>query len=262
MNSLEAIDLNKLRYFYLAVKFQSFSKAAAELEITQSAVSQAISALESSLGRALLHRQKRTFRLTPYGRRLYGHCREIFSLAQEMTIDMNREKEVINLGVDEYCLLNLYPKLQTKRKIHLQCEQRERLEELVLEGVLDVAFFYALDACKEKKSAMKEIDLKWEKLAILSPSPSSSQTTYVPYSLHSFGKELPDSYSPCYIKGTLVGPLNLARQCDAKALAPLSLAHHFAMDIEQELDEARLCLKALHYGEKAAKSLRDLLTVV
>ena len=64
-------SLEGLRYFEAAARHLSFTRAANDLFLTQSAVSQKIQALESQLGFPLFYRLPRGIRLTANGERLY-----------------------------------------------------------------------------------------------------------------------------------------------------------------------------------------------
>lgn len=63
--------LKQLRYFQSVVRLSSFSAAAEENFISQSAISQQIQALERELGFRLLERKNRSFSLTPAGEYFY-----------------------------------------------------------------------------------------------------------------------------------------------------------------------------------------------
>lgn len=63
--------LRQIKYFQAVVQNNSFSKAAAECHISQSAISQQIQTLERDLGFSLLERRHRTFHLTPAGEYFY-----------------------------------------------------------------------------------------------------------------------------------------------------------------------------------------------
>ncbi len=65
------ILLRQIKYFQALVKNNSFSEAAYKCNISQSAMSQQVQALEKELGFALLERRKRKFKLTPAGEFLY-----------------------------------------------------------------------------------------------------------------------------------------------------------------------------------------------
>lgn len=63
--------LKQIRYFQIVVRCNSFTEAAEECYISQSAISQQIRALENELGVKLLKREKRKFSLTPAGEHFY-----------------------------------------------------------------------------------------------------------------------------------------------------------------------------------------------
>ena len=66
------ISLDALRVFESAARHLSFTKAAAELHMTQGAISQRIKALESTLNTALFRRLPRALELSSPGKRLYS----------------------------------------------------------------------------------------------------------------------------------------------------------------------------------------------
>lgn len=79
-----ALDyLPRMVIFSRVVELGAFSKAARELGLTSSSVSQHISALESILGTTLLHRTTRKLSLTEAGQGFYAHCARIVALANE-----------------------------------------------------------------------------------------------------------------------------------------------------------------------------------
>ncbi|MDE6764546.1 MAG: LysR family transcriptional regulator [Oscillospiraceae bacterium] len=63
--------LRQIKYFQAVVRCESFTEAAEECYISQSAVSQQIKALEKELGVRLLERQNRKFTVTPAGEYFY-----------------------------------------------------------------------------------------------------------------------------------------------------------------------------------------------
>lgn len=73
------MDWDKLRIFYSVAESGSFTRAAARLDITQSAISRQISGLESRMGVPLFHRHVRGLILTEQGELLLRTIREVFS---------------------------------------------------------------------------------------------------------------------------------------------------------------------------------------
>lgn len=69
-------SLDALRIFALAARHQSFTEAASELNLTQSAISHRIRALEEELGFALFNRLTRRLELTQQGRALAARIEE------------------------------------------------------------------------------------------------------------------------------------------------------------------------------------------
>ncbi|MCM1327309.1 MAG: LysR family transcriptional regulator [Bacteroidales bacterium] len=63
--------LKQVKYFQAVVRCGSFTEAAEECHISQSAISQQIQALENELGVSLLERRNRKFTVTPAGEHFY-----------------------------------------------------------------------------------------------------------------------------------------------------------------------------------------------
>ncbi|MDQ1208294.1 DNA-binding transcriptional LysR family regulator [Acinetobacter baylyi] len=78
------MTLTQLEIFSVVVERQGFSTAAAQLKISQSAVSHAIKALEDELGVTLLNRQTGSVELTDIGMCLIQRSRMILGLAETM----------------------------------------------------------------------------------------------------------------------------------------------------------------------------------
>ncbi|MDH3353840.1 MAG: LysR family transcriptional regulator [Chromatiales bacterium] len=77
------MDLNQLQIFAKIAEYQSFTKAAAELQMDKSTVSNKLSQLESRLGVRLLNRSTRSVTLTEAGEGYYRYCLQIVETAQE-----------------------------------------------------------------------------------------------------------------------------------------------------------------------------------
>src|SRR5689334_10312510 len=89
--TLNDVDLNKLHAFTAVVAHDGVSRAAAELGRTPSAVSQAVSALEATLGVRLFDRVGKRLVLTRGGQLLYAAAREHHAALQR-TVDALRDE--------------------------------------------------------------------------------------------------------------------------------------------------------------------------
>ena len=106
--------LNWLRAFEASARALSFTAAAEELSMTQSAVSQQIKSLESALGRALFLRRARGLELTDEGRGYLPTVQAAFAMLEEgTTVLQNRSHpDVLELQVNlSFALFWLTPRL-------------------------------------------------------------------------------------------------------------------------------------------------------
>lgn len=93
--------LRQVKYFATVVECNSFTEAAEQCYISQSAISQQIQALEKELGVELIHRENRRFTLTPAGEYFYRHSRTLMH-----EID-NLRRETIRIGQDDETQLRI-----------------------------------------------------------------------------------------------------------------------------------------------------------
>lgn len=86
------LSLDRYQAFYVAARYENFSRAAAELMVSQSAVSQAIRQLEDHLAVQLFLRTGKRVRLSPDGRYLFEQLTPVFERL-EMTERWLSEKQ-------------------------------------------------------------------------------------------------------------------------------------------------------------------------
>lgn len=77
------MNFHQLHIFNVVAKHRSYSKAAAELYLSQPTVSVHLQKLEQELGMELFEQLGRNIYLTDAGRMLYSYTQKIFSLAEE-----------------------------------------------------------------------------------------------------------------------------------------------------------------------------------
>lgn len=85
MNRHPRLSLDLLRAFRAAAAYLSFTRAARDQFVTQSAISHAIRTLEEQLGQPLFHRVNRSLRLTHAGEALYRATDEAIALIDAAT---------------------------------------------------------------------------------------------------------------------------------------------------------------------------------
>lgn len=108
----------QMRYFTAVVDCNSFTEAAEQCYISQSAISQQIRALENELGVELIHRENRKFSLTAAGEYFYNQSKGILEEVETM------RKETIRLGQDQELQLRIG---------YLRCYSGQELYQAVAE---------------------------------------------------------------------------------------------------------------------------------
>ncbi|MSP68569.1 MAG: transcriptional regulator GcvA, partial [Alphaproteobacteria bacterium] len=140
--------LGAIRAFEAAARHLSFTKAAAELFVTQAAVSHQIKALESHLGVPLFRRLNRAVRLTDAGQAYLPTVREAFDLLDQATrrlVDHERTAPVRVSVLPSFAAKWLLPRLSRFRArnpgIDVTITAAEQVADLVA-GEADLAIRY------------------------------------------------------------------------------------------------------------------------
>lgn len=146
-----AFTLRQLQFFVAAAEFESVSRAAKALSISQSSVTEAIKALEADLGVALFERKAHGLEITNAGHQFLRHARKIRDDVSDarrafVTGPATREGE-IRLGVTSlvagYGLsdaLARFRRTYPMVKVTAIEDTGDYLEHLLIGGEIDVAF--------------------------------------------------------------------------------------------------------------------------
>ncbi|EJQ52551.1 LysR family transcriptional regulator [Bacillus hominis] len=130
------MTITQLQVLIKTVELGSFTKAAGMLNMTQPAVSHAISSIESELGVTILIRDKRKgLIVTDVGSRILVHIREILSgvekIEQEVAMEKGHEVGTIRIGSFPSASAYFLPKM-----INIFREKYPNLEVVLCEGAL------------------------------------------------------------------------------------------------------------------------------
>lgn len=91
------LSLDLLRGFRAAARHLSFTRAAQEQCVTQSAISHEVKALEEQLGQPLFHRVNRSLQLTQAGVELHRTAEEALALLDATTARLACRREIVGL---------------------------------------------------------------------------------------------------------------------------------------------------------------------
>lgn len=143
--------LRQIQYFHSVVENNSFSLAAEECNISQSAISQQIKALENELGFKLLERNNRKFTLTSAGEYFYKKTLILVSDYRKIVSDSyniaTNKNNTLKIGyLKDYSTNELqntvtemilkYPKLS----LDIKRENHEQLYKMLRDSTVDIVF--------------------------------------------------------------------------------------------------------------------------
>jgi LysR family glycine cleavage system transcriptional activator len=100
--------LAAVRAFEAAARAENFTAAAAELGMTQAAVSYQVKALEERLGAALFVRERGRVRLTPVGARLLPACTSAFDSIEAAFASVSQDDEALLTVTTTYTFANTW----------------------------------------------------------------------------------------------------------------------------------------------------------
>lgn len=143
------MELSQLLYFRTTARTEHFTRAAAELNITQPSLSKAIANLEAELGVLLFDREGKRVRLNPYGQAFLEKVEQILDLTEEamfLVHDMKQgERGWVRVGSSfpitppspvyyyQYHFFQQHPDVS----LSLQVRAGEQIESLLTERELD-----------------------------------------------------------------------------------------------------------------------------
>lgn len=112
----------QMKYFIAVVECSSFTEAAEQCYISQSAISQQIRSLEKELGVELIHRENRRFTLTPAGKYFYEQSKGILNEVEDI------RRETFRIGKDKELELKIgYLRCYSGQELHQAVAEFSRL---------------------------------------------------------------------------------------------------------------------------------------
>jgi DNA-binding transcriptional LysR family regulator len=141
----------QIRYFQSVVRNNSFSEAAEECHISQSAISQQIKSLERELGFSLLVRKNRKFELSPAGEHFYQKslilvadyeriCRESMKIAHNDETELRIGFLRGYIGTELHMAIEQFNAKYPVVTIHVESGNHEELYRMLRTEEVDVVF--------------------------------------------------------------------------------------------------------------------------
>ena len=162
-----SFTIKQARYFVSVAEFGSVSRAAAELSISQSAVTEALRDLEARLGVRLMDRRQRGMELTHHGHVFLRHAKSILTEVANAEASLAAGKGLLTgtlaIGVTSLTsgyvlsdLLSRFRRAQPGIEVSAVEDTGEYLEHLLIGGELDVAVM-VVSALNDPKGLHTEI---------------------------------------------------------------------------------------------------------
>jgi DNA-binding transcriptional LysR family regulator len=168
------MQIESLKVFCDLAETESFTKAAQINSVTQSAVSQQISALERTFKSLLIERSKKKFRLTREGQMLYDYSKQIIQTYESLNSKLQELTDIISgtirvATIYSIGLHDLPPYIKRFMKnyptvnIHVEYRRANQVYDDVLSNVVDLG----LIAYPVKDSKLEIIPLRKEPLVLI-----------------------------------------------------------------------------------------------
>ena len=168
------MQIESLKVFCDLAETESFTKAAQINEVTQSAVSQQISALERLFKALLIERSKKRFRLTREGQVLYDYSKQIIQTYDGLHTKLSELKEIISgtirlatiysIGLHDLpSYVKRFMKSYPTVNVHVEYRRANQVYDDVMSNVVDMG----LIAYPVKDPKMEIVALRKEPLILI-----------------------------------------------------------------------------------------------
>ncbi len=171
------MDFKQLEVFVAVCKYQSFSKAARELFLTQPTVSSHIQNLEKELDTVLINRNNKNITLTNSGEILYNHAIKILNSCKKALYDIKEYSGKIEGIIDIACssipesyILPKFIKKFILQYPDVKFSVTNYNSQVVISEILDEKISFGLVGYKPSNTQIKSLDIMDDELVLITPS--------------------------------------------------------------------------------------------
>ena len=176
------MTFQQLQYLIEVHKAGSFSQAAKNLYITQSAISNAIIGLEKEIGSPLFIRSQYGLAPTPRGEEVIRHAEQICSSMQQITSKKATHKKAVRVGCGNFTpVADAYVRFlkenlgRTDIEFSIQDTRTEGFIKALLNYEIDIAFYFKLTSYSQgTQKSIEDEGLCYEELVTLPAAVSFS----------------------------------------------------------------------------------------
>lgn len=167
------MEFRQLESFCAVVRYQSFTKAAEKLYISQPTISTHIRMLEQEFNSRLIIRTTKNIEITPHGKELFACAQKIFTLKNDLIQKWSEEnKKIIRIGVStipaDYILPEVLP-LFCQKYPDIQLHIHQNDSGNILQSILNGKFTIGMVGMKIFEKELDFVPFFHDEIVMITP---------------------------------------------------------------------------------------------
>lgn len=167
------MEFRQLESFCAVVRYQSFTKAAEKLYISQPTISTHIRMLEQEFNSRLIIRTTKNIEITPHGKELFACAQKIFTLKNDLIQKWSEEnKKIIRIGAStipaDYILPEVLP-LFCQKYPDIQLHIHQNDSGNILQSILNGKFTIGMVGMKSFEKELDFVPFFHDEIVLITP---------------------------------------------------------------------------------------------
>lgn len=167
------MEFRQLESFCTVVRYQSFTKAAEKLYISQPTISTHIRMLEQEFNSRLIIRTTKNIEITPHGKELFACAQKIFTLKNDLIQKWSEEnKKIIRIGAStipaDYILPEVLP-LFCQKYPDIQLHIHQNDSGNILQSILNGKFTIGMVGMKSFEKELDFVPFFHDEIVMITP---------------------------------------------------------------------------------------------
>lgn len=167
------MEFRQLESFCAVVRYQSFTKAAEKLYISQPTISTHIRMLEQEFNSRLIIRTTKNIEITPHGKELFACAQKIFTLKNDLIQKWSEEnKKIIRIGAStipaDYILPEVLP-LFCQKYPDIQLHIHQNDSGNILQSILNGKFTISMVGMKSFEKEFDFVPFFHDEIVLITP---------------------------------------------------------------------------------------------
>ena len=167
------MEFRQLESFCAVVRYQSFTKAAEKLYISQPTISTHIRMLEQEFNSRLIIRTTKNIEITPHGKELFACAQKIFTLKNDLIQKWSEEnKKIIRIGAStipaDYILPEVLP-LFCQKYPDIQLHIHQNDSGNILQSILNGKFTIGMVGMKSFEKELDFVPFFHDEIVMITP---------------------------------------------------------------------------------------------